>query len=346
MVKKILLLLVLISVSLFVYAYNPPIMGENLYNLTSPSMLSGEASVAGGSLFYVSPEHMGINPALPASEQRVVINGAYTGLFGVNKDKNYGQAFYAGTMFPTKFGVLSGAVQGVFSDFADMDLGDTFTIRGAFSKDFYEDFYVGFGLAGGFGTDYAVFADVGILYLPGTIEWLSFMKDIRLGVSFTQLGKTFNPDSIGVKGNDSTSGIPSMFTPRFGFAGTLFDIKNIKAGISLDLAIPTFQNILFDTNLQCKLFDIVTISSGWQFNLVETMKNKASYIPSVSVSFKFDIDKKSTSDSTYNMGNHNEITVASAFKSLSNDVTVVSAGGGIHFGVIDTVAPEIILWEE
>ena len=346
MVKKILLFAVMLSINLCVYAYNPPIMGENIYNLTSPSMLSGDASVAGGSLFYVSPEHMGLNPALLASEQRAVINGAYTGLFGKNKDKSYGQAFYVGGMFPSQYGVFSAAIQGVSSTFSDMNLGNTFTIRGGYSKDFYEDFYVGLGLTGAFGTDSAIYADVGVLYLPNKIEWLPFMKDVRLGASITQLGKTVNPHSIGVKAGKATTGIPSLITPRAGFAGTFLDIDTIKAGLSLDFAIPSFQNILFDANVQCMFFDIITLSSGWQFNLVETIKNKASYYPSVSVSVKFGIDKKSASDSIYNSGKRNEITVAGAYKSLSNDVSIISAGGGIHFGVIDNVAPDIILWEE
>ncbi len=347
MIKKTLLSVVLLSLGLSVFAYNPPIMGENLYNVTSPSMLSGEASVAGGSLFYVSPEHMGINPALPASEQRVVINGAYTAMFAPNKETKYGQALYAGTMIPTRFGVFSSSLQGTFATFDDMNLGNTFSIRGAFSKDFYEDFYIGMGVATGFGTSWALYADIGILYIPDQISWLGSMKDIRLGISLTQMGKTYTSNSTGVKGDKaSIIGLPAMFTPRFGFAGTILEVKHLKAGISLDLAFPTFQNIIFDTNLQFMFFNMVTLSTGWQFNLVETIFDKATYLPSVSLSVKFGIDTKTSSNSIYNNGKQNEITVSSAYKPLSNGTHIISAGGGVHFGVIDEDPPEIILWEE
>lgn len=347
MLKKALITVAILLSSSLVFAYNPPKMGENLYNFTSPSMLAGEASTAGGSLFYVSPEHMGINPAILASEQRVVINGAYTAMFDTSESVKYGQAFYAGTMVPTRFGVFSGALQGVFTTFDQMFLGNSFTIRGAFSKDLFDDLYVGFGLTTGFGTSWALYADIGILYLPNQISWLPFMSDIRLGISLTQMGKTFNMTSNGIKGNDdSIIGIPAMFTPRFGFAGTFLDVEHVKGGLSLDLAFPTFQNILFDTNIQFMFFDMVTLSTSWKFNLVETIYDKATYYPTISLSVKFDIDTNSKARSAYNTGRQNEIRVASAYKAIADDIHVISAGGGVHFGVIDEEPPEIILWED
>ena len=76
-------------------AYNPPVYGDDIFELSSPRQLANASSVVGGGLFYASPESIIVNPALTAKEQRVDLNLAYTGLISSNKDNSirYGNAF-------------------------------------------------------------------------------------------------------------------------------------------------------------------------------------------------------------------------------------------------------------
>ncbi len=345
--KKILFCIAIFALCFSAFAYNPPLAGENVFNFTSPSMLSGEASVAGGSLFQVYPGHVSINPAISAGEQRIVIDASYTGLIGQNKSHSYGQAFSAGTIIPSRFGVFTGSVQGIFVPFTDMNFQDNVTIRTAYSKDILDNLYVGLGLSGTFGSDWAVAGDIGFLYKKETISWIPFMSDIRLGASLTQLGKTYNPESLGVKdGNNDTSGFPGMITPKVGFAGTLFETEQIISGLSFDLSFPTFQNVIFDTNLSFLLFNMINISTGWQFNLVETLENKANFYPSVGVSVKLNITSKEDSLLAKQGLAQNEIIASGAYKQLNNNVTAVSGSAALYLGLEDTQAPEIKLWED
>ncbi len=345
--KKILFCLVVSVLCFSAYTYNPPLSGENLFNFTSPSMLSGEASTAGGSLFQVYPGHISINPAISAGEQRIVIDASYTGLIAQNKTQNYGQAFSAGTILPSRFGVFTVGVQGVFVPFEDMNLKDSFTIRTAYSKDILDDLYVGLGLSGTFGSDWGVSGDLGVLYAIETISWLPFMSDVRLAASLTQLGKTYNPSSAGVKDDSSdTSGFPGMITPKLGFAGTLFETKQVQSGLSFDLSFPTFQNVVFDTNLSFLFFNMFKLSTGWQLNMVETIQGKANFYPSVALSMKLNINAKEESLLGRQGLTQNEIIASGAFKPLNNNVSVVSGSAALYLGLEDTQAPEIKLWEE
>ncbi len=344
--KKIFFCIAICALSFSAFAYNPPLAGENLFNFTSPSMLSGEASTTGGSLFQVYPGHISINPAIPAGEQRVVVDAAYTALFASNKNKSYGQAFTAGTMIPSRFGVFTGTVQGVFVPFEDMKLDNSFTIRTAFSKDIFDNLYVGLGLYGTFGTDWGLGADLGFVYAIDTISWLPFMSDIRLAAALTQLGKSYNPENYGVKGiSEDPTGFPGMVTPRLGFAGTLFTTEHITSGLSFDFSFPTFQNMVIDTNISFLLFNMLKLSTGTQFNLVETIEDKANYYPSVSLSFKFNFTSDKESLLAKQGLAENEIITSGAFKALNNDVYVASGSAALYLGLEDTQAPEIILWE-
>ena len=85
-------------------AYNPPVYGDNIFELSSPRQLVNGTSCVGGGLFYASPESLVANPALTAKEQRIDLNAAYTGLFSSDEsnDKRYGNAFQFGILIPFK----------------------------------------------------------------------------------------------------------------------------------------------------------------------------------------------------------------------------------------------------
>ena len=125
MKQKLISAVFLMSCISLLFAYNPSAGGELMYQLQTPDVLADGASVAGGALFSASAEHIAINPALTAEEQRIVINLDYTALAG----SSYGQTMFLGTIFPTKRGVLTFSGQGIFATLDELDLGNCFTIK-------------------------------------------------------------------------------------------------------------------------------------------------------------------------------------------------------------------------
>ena len=328
-----------------VFAYNPPPAGELLYHFTSPFMLSGEVSAAGGPLFHVHPEHTAVNPALSAVEQRIVADVSYTALIAPNQNKTYGQAFNIGTLIPSRYGVFTAVAQGVFVPFNDMLLENTFTVRGAYSKDITDWLYVGAGLYGGFGSDWALGADIGCVYLPGTVKWLPFLSNVRFGFALTGLGKTYKPATIGIDGlSEKITSYPSIVTPRAGVAGTLFSVNKFSGGLSLDVSLPTFQNLVLDAGFQCLFADIVRLSTGWQINLREAIAQKASWYPSISLSVKFGFTCADESILSKKGWQQSEIIAASAYRPMRANMHAFSTGAAMYLGLKDTAAPEITLW--
>ena len=70
--KYVMAALLISAVSL--YAYNPPAGGENLFGISSPAQLTSASSAAGGAFFDITPSSIAFNPALPAFEQRVMLD--------------------------------------------------------------------------------------------------------------------------------------------------------------------------------------------------------------------------------------------------------------------------------
>ena len=328
-----------------VFAYNPPPGGDALYSFTSPFMLSAERSSAGGPLYHVHPGHTGVNPALPADEQRIVIDAAYTALIASAQNKTYGQAFNIGGMIPSRYGVFTGVMQGAFVPLSDMLLKNSFTARVSYSKDITDWLYVGLGAYGAFGDDWAAGADIGILYLPEKIGALPFIRKPRFAFSLTGMGKNFKPATIGLDGSaNKITSFPSVFTPHFGFAGTLFEIKYLSGGLSLDLSFPTFQNLVFDAGLQFLIADTVRLSTGWQCNVREALAKKNSWYPSVSLSVKFGFTSTDESILSKKGWQQSEMIVSAAYRPLHAGIHAASGGAALYFGLKDTAAPEITLW--
>lgn len=328
-----------------VFAYNPPPLGESLYSFTSPFMLSAESAAAGGALSHIHPGHVSVNPALPAAEERAVIDAAYTALVAPNRNKNYGQAGNIGTIIPSRYGVFTGVLQGVFVPFNDMLLKNSFTVRAAYAKDITDWLYAGVGLYGGFGSDWALGADLGFVYLPERISWLPFVKRPRIGAALTGMGKNYKPKTIGIDGlPQKITSFPSMITPRAGFSGTLFEVKHFAGGFSMDFSFPFFQNLMFDAGMQFLIADTVCLSAGWQFNLREAMAKTASWYPSVSLSVKFGFTSKDEWILSKKGWKQSEMIVSGAYRPLKKNIHAVSGGAALYLGLKDTAAPEIILW--
>lgn len=344
--RKIIFSFLILCTSCFLFAYNPVANGNNIFEFTSPRLISGASSVAGGGLKGVTSSSTALNPALIAGEQRWTLDLDYSAFIGAGTESSYGQGMQVGMIMPSRFGVTSVVFQGLFLDKTpQLNLGNIFTLRGAFAKDVTDELYFGVGLYGGFGADWALSADIGFWYNIKQIKWLPFLKDTRWAISVTGLGKSYQKELLALNGQ-SISDYPMPFTPRVGVAGNLFDVKNFSGGLSLDLAFPTFQNVVFNAGLEFMIANIIRISTGWKADLREILAEKASLLPSAGISFKFNFSGSEDSFLAKKGWQKSEAEVSTAYQYFKDDLHLASGGMTLRLGQKDTVAPEITLWEE
>lgn len=353
--KKITSAIILAGVFLAgVYAYNPPVGAEQLDNLASPTNLSGANSVTGGALFNAGADSIVVNPALTAKEQRVNLNLGYTFLYSEEEynESQVGSAVQAAIMIPFKLYVFSGYANFVGAPFEEMDLQNSFNAKLGLSKEINDKLDVGLGISGGYawkyGSDWSLCGNLGFLYNYGN---LGFMKDFRIGFSALNLGKVYSDvlrqgvklDEVKEPGN---SKYPTLATIKFGAAGTLLENDIIKVGMGLDFTVPCFQNLIADLNAQIALKKVFVISINEKFNLVETMNERYSFIPSVSFLFNFSFDVKNNNYLENKGWSQSEMSVYAGYKNLYGSVHAISAGADVDLGMADNEPPQIILWDE
>lgn len=374
MKKKFAAALAVFGCSVSLFAYNPPAGAQNYLRLTSPHLLTGAGSAAGGAVFKAVPSSIINNPALTAWEQRTALAASGTILKSSNGDdeNTLGSAFEAGILIPSRWGVASFVAQGIWSEFIDMYVGDSINFTGGFSKDITDEVSVGISANGGYlfgeaGNDWTASIALGAYYNYG--DW-KFLKNIRFGAALTNLGKMYTKSTaFGI--NDSrtdkiwymispayyyyrtsknsdkkASRWPGIATLRTGAAACLIDTKNFKTGVSLDLSYPSFQDVVIDTGLQMQFGKIVNISTSWECDVQELIAGSKNLMPSVGVSFKFQFNSKEGSYLARKGWKQSEMTVSGAWKRLYENIDAVSASAVVDLGLADTEAPEIILWGE
>ena len=339
---------VLILVLSAVNAYNPPVYGDNLFELSSPHQLINGSSSVGGALFYASPDSLGANPALTAKEQRVDLNLAYTGLVSSDKanSKRYGNAFQAGILIPFKRFVFSGYGNGTMVPFNEMNLGDSFNFKFGLAKEITDRLIVGAnvnsGIFWGAGTDWDLSANLGFVYTYGN---LGFLKDFRYGVSVLNLGKNFGATTLpGLNPEKAVSSLPTIATVKAGVAGTLVQNDIIKLGFAFDLTTPAFMNLITDMGLQFAVKDMLFISVSEKLNIVELVNGAKNVMPSVGLTFRFTFDVKNNDYLQKNGWSQSEMSATVAWKQFNNTINAVSAGVDINLGLKDVTPPVIKLW--
>jgi hypothetical protein len=344
--KKILPSVLFFIGSALVSAYNPPAGGQNLFRITNPFLLAGSGSVAGGALFGVTPSSVVNNPALPAYEQRVTVDAGATLLFdSSDSDHSVGSAFETGLLVPSKWGVAGALLQGVFVPFDDMQLGNSVTMTGSFSKDITDQLAVGagvdLGVFYGYQSDWLGVINAGCLYRAGTI---SRIRDVRFGFVLLNIGKTFTQTTVSGLDGDDADYWPGVITPRAGAAGTILSAGRMDVGASVDISAPSFQDFVLDTGLQMVYGGFVKVSSSWEFDAREFSQDSKNLLPSLGVSFKFTFNSKDHSLLAERGWQQSEMTTAVAWRQLYENVNAVSAGAVMNLGMKDTQAPEITLW--
>ena len=372
MKKIVVAALAVLCSSARMFAYNPPAGGQNYLRLTSPQLLTGASSAAGGPLFNAVPSSIINNPALTAWEQRPELSAAGTILKSSNGDDEHsvGSAFEAGILAPSRWGVASFVAQGIWSEFMDMYVGDSVNFTGGFSKDITDAVSVGLAVNGGYlfgkaGSDWTASASIGAYYNYGD---LAFLKNLRFGASLTNLGKMYTKSkTIGI--NDSqidktlfwlfpnyyiykkmqddgqnASAWPGVATLRTGAAASLIDTKYFKTGLSLDFAYPGFQDVVVDAGLNMLIADVITVAAAWEFDLQEFRAGSKNLMPSVGMSCKFTFNSKEGSFLARKGWKQSEMTVSGAWKRLYQNIDAVSASAVMDLGLADLEPPEIILW--
>ncbi len=342
LMKKSFLILCFSAFAAILSAYNPPAGGELFYRLSAPDLLSG-ASTACDSATSFSAEHIAVNPALTADEQRIVASAYATALFPRATlpagSSVFGTVLDAGILIPSKLGVFSGVLQGVFSNIRTFDLGFSGTVRAGFAKAIDEKLNVGADIYTTIGNGWALAADLGFVFKQNTFEQIPFLTKIRYAGTITAIGKSFS-------NSPAVTGFPGIITPQAAISGVFYESEKISAGASLGLAFPSFQNIVFDAGLHCLVADMICIRSGWTFNLRETVAGTAGPNLYLSVNARFAIRSKDDSFMSEHGWQQSEIVPALAYRALSGNVQAVSAGAAFHLGVKDTAPPEILIWDE
>lgn len=351
MKKRILIICVTLFSMVNLFAYNPSLGSEKLFKISNPELLSGAASASGGPILTIVPGSIAYNPALAVFEQRTNLNLSATTLFG-GSDKNFGMGFQLGTIIPTRFYVYSANLNGVFSNFASMDLGDSFDLHLGIAKEIVEKkLSVGLNLYNGYyfnskEFDYTVGADLGMLYV---FDDMGFLKSPRLGISLLNLGKpaSNSPSSSALKKDKLSHSDSGFITPRVSFAGTLFDVKSFTGGFSADLTCPSFQNAILDLALGFSYNDFVNLFVSWDFNVLETVKYQAKGLvyPNICLSFKFAFNSSKILKNNENWS-QSEISPSLAWQNLYDGIQALSFGAKFNLGMEDTSAPDIFLWDE
>ncbi|MBQ0039966.1 MAG: hypothetical protein KBS64_06025 [Treponema sp.] len=345
--KKIIIAAVLALSSAALFAYNPPLGGEELFRLTNPEMLSGSASSAAGGPFYnVIPSSITYNPALPAGNEIITIDVAGTILANMDKqfdeEDSMGAGFEAGVLYPTKYGTFTFVTNGIFSDkMLGLPVGKIWDFHLGAAKDFTDWLSVGVNVYYraymGDDSDFAVGADVGALAKIGDV---AFLKNVRLGASVLNMGKAADyREWGGIDEEKKMSKYPTLFMPRASAAATVFEAGNWKGAMSADVALPLFvANCITDLAFEFEYAEKLKLTLAWQYNLRESVEQGADGINTIAlgVSYKFGINAGKAGASN--------ITPAFAMQDLYTGILAVSGGARLDLGQKDTSGAEIEMW--
>ena len=342
--KKIIMAIAIAATSASLFAYNPPMGGEELFRISNPEMLSGAASsAAGGPSFDVIPSSITYNPALPARTELVTIDLA--GTFFINYDEEDGDdsngfAFETGVIVPTTFAAFTATVNYVSSEMYGMPLGTIWDIHAGASKDVLDWLSVGVNVyyrsyKWSSESDYAFGADIGALARVGNI---AFLKDVRLGASLLNAGKPADYRTLGIDDESKCSKFPTIFTPRAGVAAQLFEAGDWIGSFSADVCMPTFvTNFITDLSFEMAYGEKLKLNTSWQCNIRECVEGGSDGVSTVSlgVSYKFGA-KIGNKDSS--------ITPSMATQALYSGILALSTGAKLELGQKDTSGAEIEMW--
>ncbi len=319
-------------------AYDPPRGGEYASLLTSPYLLAGGSWAASTE----SPVSDYLNPAASAGQQRVVLDANYAAIVGMDAQTGWGSAFNLGFTIPKPYGVWTASAQflSVPDSLTSLPLGTAFRVEGSIAKDLSPNFYAGIGAGLVIGDDWGLAADLGILHKVGN---LAFLKNFQWGLVVSGLGKPYVPDGLGAAGTAATA-FPSPYTLTVGGRGDFVDTEKFRAGLSLDLSAPSFQNLLVNAGLEGSFREKVILRLGWGLNFHELSNGPAALLPSFGLFGKFELNRKADESFISKQGwDRSELRPGFAVKPLYDGIYAYSAGINLPLGVVDRDAPVVQL---
>ncbi|HRY80042.1 MAG TPA: FlgD immunoglobulin-like domain containing protein [Spirochaetia bacterium] len=319
-------------------AYDPPRGGEYAQLLTSPFLLAGGSWAASTE----SPASDYLNPAASAGQQRVVLDANYAAVVGMDAQTGWGSALNLGLTIPKPYGVWTASAQflSIPDSLTSLPLGTAFRVEGSIAKDLYPNLYAGIGAGLVIGDDWGLAADLGILRKVG--DFL-FFKNFQWGAVLSGLGKPYVPAGLGAAGGAATA-FPGPYTLTLGGRGDFIQTEKFRAGASLDLAAPSFQNLLVNAGLEGSFREKVILRLGWGLNVHEILNSPAALLPSLGLFGKFELNRKSDESFISKQGwDRSEIRPGLAVKPLYDGIYAYSAGINIPLGVVDREAPVVQL---
>lgn len=332
--------LIALGFTVSVFASDPILYGENIFELSSPEALTNVPSVAGGGIYTVGSTSLVVNPALAAKEQRVELNFGSTELFKTGSNKAFGMAFQGGILIPFKWAVFSGYTNGLFAEDV-LSTGNSFNIKASLSKEVTDQLAFGAGINGGYswskGGDWSLSANLGFIYNWGR---LAFMDDFRIGASILNIGKNYQTSTDG----NFFDSYPSFSTVRAGASAVFVETEDIKLGGSFDITTPCFRNALFDAGINFGIKDMVYINVGEKMDLKEIIAGRPSLIPTIGISVKFNFNVSNNSYLEKNDWSESEMRVGAAYKNLYGNIHAISEGVDLYLGMKDSTPPVIELW--
>ena len=343
--KKIITAAVVAASTAVLFAYNPPMGGEEFLRLSNPEMLSGASSSAtGGPSANVIPASITYNPALPAGNELITFDLSGTALINYDKkdyDKSSGYAFETGVIVPTKFASFAFTTSYTCSEMVGMPIGKILDIHTGASKDVLDWLSVGANIyfrsysATDMDRKYGFGTDVGAVAKFGDI---AFLKNVRLGASLLNVGKSASFTTIGINPEKNCSKYPTIMTPRGGVAAQFFESGKWQGFFCADLCMPTFlTNAICDLAFEFAYGENLKLNTSWQYNIREWVEGGSDGICTISlgVSYRFGtkIGKKESS-----------VIPSFATQSLYSGILALSAGARVDFGQRDTSGAEIEMW--
>ncbi len=334
--KKSVFMLALLIVCGSVWAYNPPVGSEDIFEFSDPELLSGAGSATGGPLASVVPASITFNPALTALSQRTAVNASYSIAFDTASDSSFGHFIQLGTILPNRWCVIAATAQATFADMTRMDLGQNIIIHAGASKDITNKLSVGANIYTGFyfgdTSDFTIGADLGMIY---QFDNFAFLRKPRLGIALLNLGKPLS---------DLDSSYPSILTPRVSLSATLFEERGFSGAVSADVSAPFFQNVIVDTAIGFAYKSIVGLTFKWTFNAQEAARGVPFSLPAIGVHIRFAINSNKFSSRNEDW-EQSELGPSIAWQNRYDGLQIISTGMHMDLGLADTTAPEIILWD-
>jgi len=291
-----------------------------------------------------------INPAQGGSAQRMIFDVGYLAIPSFSDEEydegKFMQAFEAGVLFPTKYGVFGGSLRyigGFGSDpFIYFPIESTFGGNIFAAKEIYPGLSLGAGFNFGFGNAMTLSGDLGIHYNMGKLGFLN---------NFTW---AFMLRSMGI------SYFPTWLTPAGGVSLDLLTINGkdgkpdpFTVGAVADLSVPSlfypkYINLIFKTGLNIKIAELITLSASWPggsgLNYNELAEDDAvglQRFPSIGISVNIILPSGEERIAGGRLPSDGDLKIAGAYKPLYEGVAAVGGGVSWYVGQRDMTPPVI-----